>query len=73
MVNAPWDYPWSSVHAPIAGKSDGMVEVEPLLDLTGDWKAYLSRAVTQPIEELEVQERTERLLWGDSFIEKYPK
>ena len=30
MVSEAWDYRWSSVHAHIAGKSDDIIEVEPL-------------------------------------------
>lgn len=73
LVNAPWDYRWSSVHAHIAGESDDIVEVEPLLDLVGDWKAFLSRMVPQPTEEFEGHERTGRPLGNESFIKKASK
>jgi putative transposase len=29
MVRAAWDYAWSSVHAHLSGRSDGVVTVEP--------------------------------------------
>ncbi len=32
MVNAHWEYRWSSVHAHLAGQSDGIVDVKPLVD-----------------------------------------
>jgi putative transposase len=73
MVKAAWDYPWSSVHAHLAGKSDGYVEVAPLLHLVPDWIEFLQRALDQPVNEFEVHERTGRPLGSESFIEKASK
>jgi hypothetical protein len=33
------DWPWSSVHAHLAGRDDGVVTVAPILDRTPDWSA----------------------------------
>ena len=41
MVRRAEDYKWSSVHAHIKGKSDGLVKVEPLLNLVSDWARFL--------------------------------
>ena len=73
MVSEAWDYRWSSVHAHIAGKSDGIIEVEPLLQLVGDWKAFLKRMIDQPVDEIEKHERTGRPLGKESFIDKISK
>lgn len=34
-------WPWSSVHAHLAGRDDGLVTVRPLLDRVGDFAAFL--------------------------------
>ncbi len=58
MVEAPWDYRWSSVHAHLSGKDkDGIVAAKRLLELVGDWKSYLTKAQGYRIEELERHER----------------
>lgn len=33
MVEAAWDYSWSSVHAHLSGRSDGVVTVGPFIDI----------------------------------------
>ena len=74
MVNNPWDYRWSSVHAHLTGKDPlGIVDVDKLLNLIGDWKEYLLEALGDSGEELEKHERTGRPLGGESFIEKAEK
>ena len=71
MVKNAWDYRWSSVHAHLSGKDiQGIVQVEKLLSLTGDWKDYLLEAQGNQIEEIERHERTGRPLGGERFIEK---
>jgi hypothetical protein len=47
--------------------------MSPLFDLVGDWKAFLSRVVTQPMEVFEVHEGTGRPLGDESFIDKASK
>jgi len=74
MVEEPWDYPWSSVHAHLAGRDDrGLLTLEPLTKLVGDWKHYLQEARTRDTKELERHERTGRPLGDDDFIEKAEK
>ena len=74
MVEKPWDYRWSSVHAHLSGKDSlGIVDVEKLLNLIGDWKDYLLEAQGRSGEEFEKHERTGRPLGDESFIEKAEK
>ncbi len=70
MVKVVWDYPWSSVHAHLAGKSDGYMEFAPLLHFVLDWKEFLQGALDQPVKEFEVHERTGRLLGSESFVSR---
>ncbi|MCF6283250.1 MAG: hypothetical protein L3J28_13795, partial [Candidatus Polarisedimenticolaceae bacterium] len=74
MVEKPWDYRWSSVHAHLLGDDPlGMVDVDKLLNLVGDWKEYLMQAQGYSGEEFERHERTGRPLGNESFIEKAEK
>ena len=71
MVKKPWDYRWSSVHAHLAGNDErGIVQVEKLLSLTGDWKIYLKEAQGDAGEAIEQHARTGRPLGDERFIEK---
>ena len=70
MVQAPWEYRWSSVHAHLNGTDPNQVCVEgPLLQLAGDWQEYLGRAQQQDPEDFRKHERTGRVLGSDQFIE----
>jgi putative transposase len=75
MVKKPWDYPWSSVHAHLAGEDVmGIIKAKDMLDLVGgDWKAYLKQAFTQTDTEFEQHEKTGRPLGTDRFVEKAEK
>ncbi len=42
------DWPWSSVHAHLAGPDDGVVTVAPVLDRVGDFAAFLDEDADQP-------------------------
>jgi putative transposase len=44
LVRKAEDWRWSSVRAHLAGKSDGIVQVEPALDRVGNFAAFLSEA-----------------------------
>ena len=70
MVTQPWDYPWSSVHAHLAGTDpQGMLEVVPLLDLVGgDWQTYLSACHAGKDGDFAAHERTGRPLGDEGFI-----
>jgi putative transposase len=41
------DWPWSSVHAHMAGRDDGVVTVAPVLDRVGDFAAFLDEEADQ--------------------------
>ncbi|SDM52842.1 transposase [Maricaulis salignorans] len=41
LVAHAQDWPWSSVHAHLAGQSDALVRVEPMLSRIPDWRGYL--------------------------------
>lgn len=70
LVAVAWDHPWSSVHAHVANKSDGIVEVEPLVNTVGNWKAYLSSMADSSTELFERHGRTGRPLGDEPFIDK---
>jgi len=71
MVDNAWDYQWSSVHAHLLGKDPlGIVDVDKLLTLIGDWKGYLLEAQRYNSIEFEEHERTGRPLGDEAFIEK---
>ena len=71
LVKNAWDYRWSCVHAHLSGKDiQGIVQVEKLLSLTGDWKDYLLEAQGYQVKGIEQHERTGRPLCGERFIER---
>jgi putative transposase len=41
LVERPEDWRWSSVAAHLEGKDDGVVKVHPVLERTGDFRAFL--------------------------------
>jgi putative transposase len=70
LVAKPWDYPWSSAAAHMAGIDDGLVTVAPLLALVGDWRAFLATGVTEDeVKELRRHERSGRPVGREPFIE----
>jgi putative transposase len=42
LVRQPWDWPWSSAEAHMAGEDDGLVRVRPLLASIDSWAEFLS-------------------------------
>ena len=70
LVTQPWDYPWSSVHAHLAGTDpQGIVEVGPLLELVGgDWQTYLSAYQAGKDGDFAAHARTGRPLGDEGFI-----
>jgi hypothetical protein len=42
LAATPWDYPWSSAAARVAGSTDQLVRVAPLAALVGDWRGFLA-------------------------------
>ena len=71
LVKKAWDYRWSSVHAHLAGKdSRGIILLEKLLSLAGDWRTYLQESQGSSGIEFEQHGRTGRPLGSERFIEK---
>ena len=71
MVDAAWDYRWSSVHAHLNGEDpEGIIEPKKLLDLCGDWHDYLVRSHPTLDGTFEQHLNTGRPLGDDGFIEK---
>ncbi len=70
MVETAWDYPWSSVHAHLSGRSDGVVTVEPWLVRVDDWRGFIagSRSVDEGGLFLR-HERTGRPLGDEGFVQ----
>jgi putative transposase len=63
------DYRWSSAKAHVSGNTDGIVNVEPLLEMVPRWTVFLG--VPTPSEEetlIERHERTGRPLGEDTFL-----
>ncbi len=70
IVTHAWDYPWSSVHAHLAGKDEtGLVNTENMLNTIRDWKRFLLDAQNNSNEEFGKHERTGRPLGSEHFIE----
>ena len=60
---------WSSAKAHLAGEDDGLVEVAPLLERVGDWKAFLKRGVAAAeLAAVRGGERTGRPLGDSAFL-----
>lgn len=67
----PEEYSWSSAGAHLRGVDDGLVKVAPLLEIVGDWAAFLSGGLKEKeATELRKSERTGRPLGGESFMKK---
>ena len=70
MVKHAWDYPWSSVHAHLSGRDErGIVAIEPLLSLMGEWQAYLDEMQPMTMPDFERHERTGRPLGDEGFVQ----
>jgi len=53
----------------MSGRDDVLVKVSPLLEMVGDWREFLSEAVTeQQGEEIRRHERTGRPLGDENFV-----
>lgn len=71
LCRSPEEWRWSSARAYLAGKDDGLVEVSPMLDLTGDWERYLSEEISDAMaKNLRLHARTGRPLGDKEFVEK---
>lgn len=74
LCDHPGQWPWSSAVAHLAGHNDGLVSVQPMLDMVSDWEAYL-RQETDPeaVDALERNLRTGWPLGSAAFIERVEK
>ncbi|MHB9023780.1 MAG: transposase [Armatimonadota bacterium] len=71
IVAHPADYPWSSAVAHLQGRDDSLVQVQPLLDLVGDWATLLSTGMTEKeIDIFRRHESTGRPLGSPAFIKE---
>jgi putative transposase len=71
LVDDPIKWERSSAKAHITGKNNGYVEVEPLLDIVGDWGKFIYDADSKrDFEPIRKHERTGRPLGNLRFIEK---
>jgi len=69
LVKEPWQYPWSSAAAHLAGCDDRLVRVGPLLEMFGDWREYLTRDIPEEdVQVLRRHERTGRPLGDENFL-----
>jgi len=70
MVGRAEEYPWSSARAHLAGRDDGLVKVQPMLDRVSNWREYLGGGLDDGmVETLRRHSRTGRPLGDDSFLD----
>jgi putative transposase len=70
LARRPRDWRWSSARAHLDGADDGLVRAAPLLDLVGDWRAFLRETPddTARFDALRAGERTGRPVGSDDFV-----
>ncbi len=70
LVKKPEDYRWSSVHAHLTGRAEGVVNAGALLDIVDDWRGFLGESLEQEdLERLRGHENTGRPAGSEKFIE----
>jgi putative transposase len=70
LVERPQDWRWSSAAAHLAGKDDGVVKVRPVLERTGDFRAFLGEDEDAAVyAALRQSETTGRPLGGAAWLE----
>ena len=63
------DWPWSSARAHLAGRGDGLVKLQPLLDQVGDWAGFLDAGLSEAEHAaIRAGERTGRPLGSAEFV-----
>ena len=68
------DWRWSSASAHLKGKSDGLIDVKPLLDEVDDWKVELTKAFTAPeLKSIAASEHTGRPFGAVTFVKSLEK
>lgn len=77
LVETAWRWPWSSAKAHVLGTDDGLVKVQPLLEMIGDWGKFLLEnspeaklirkhsATGRPLGDAQFVERCERITGRD--------
>ena len=69
LTAAAEDWPWSSARAHLAGRDDGVVEVQPMLDQVPDWADFLAGGLRDDERDaLRGGERTGRPLGSPGFV-----
>ena len=69
LVGRAEDWPWSSTRAHLAGRSDGLVAPEPLLERWPDWRAMLDSGLAEDERTaIRLRERSGHPLGDESFI-----
>ena len=69
LCGKPWEYPWSSAAAHVAGRDDEVLKSAPLLGLVPNWREYVQRECNEKeLEELRRHEHTGRPLGTDAFL-----
>ena len=70
LCNTPAEWPWSSVHAHLAGQDDDLTTTRPMLHRIGNWPRYLlGRDCNDAIMDIRLHSRTGRPLGDSTFIE----
>lgn len=70
LLKSPLSYKWSSVGAHVKGCDDGLVRVDPLLEIVGDWRSFIEQEILDKEMGLfRLHERTGRPLGDESSVE----
>ena len=69
LVESLFDWPWSSAKVHLLGIGDGLVDINPLSEMVGDWKLFLKEDISD-IKTFRKHEHTGRPLGNREFIDK---
>lgn len=69
LVGNPADYRWSSARAHLESEPDGLTKIEPLLEIVGDWRNFLSLLCSDELDLMQRHERSGRPLGATAFVE----
>jgi putative transposase len=73
LAKQPDEYRWSSARAHVRNRNDGLVTLNPLLDMEEDWREFLQLSSSSDSELFSKHERSGRPLGSDMFIENLEK
>src|SRR5208283_3868519 len=69
LVSKAEDWPWSNARAHLAGRNDQLVKVAPLLEMIGDWGAFLNSVMREEdLSDIRHPTRTGRPLGDETFL-----